>query len=257
MHVLKTAKKLLIMKKIAVISVFYLLMGNVFAQEAQSVRFGFQASPTWSWMRTDDKKIEGIGSNWGLKFGAIGEYYFAPNYAITTGLGFGLNQGGTIQNGYEKGVFWPKSDLSEPKFDTISMNTKLHYRINYVEIPIGLRMRGGSNEDSRIKFYAELPVFTLGFVTKSLGDIRGTNTQNTEDEDIRKDVNGLALSWGLGGGIEYEIATSATLVAGIAYQHLFTDTTSDSGSVLKDNVYEKENSKGTQRMLSVRIGIFF
>ena len=167
------------MKKIAVISVFYLLMGNVFAQEAQSVRFGFQASPTWSWMRTNDKKIEGIGSNWGLKFGALGEYYFAPNYAITTGLGFGLNQGGTIQNGYEKGVFWPKSDLSEPKFDTLSMNAKLHYRINYVEIPIGLRMRGGSNEDSRIKFYAELPVFTLGFVTKSLGDIRGTNSQNT------------------------------------------------------------------------------
>ncbi|MCC6281163.1 MAG: PorT family protein, partial [Saprospiraceae bacterium] len=101
------------------------------------------------------------------------------------------------------------------------------------------------------------PVFTLGFVTKSLGDIRGTNTQNTEDEDIRDDVNGLSLSWGLGGGIEYEFATSATLVAGIAYQQLFTDVTSDHGSVIKNNIYEKEDSKGTLGMVSVRIGIFF
>ncbi len=245
------------MKKIAVISVFYLFLVHLNAQEAQSLRFGFQASPTWSWMRTDDKRIEGTSSNWGLKFGALGEYYFAPNYAITTGLGFGLNQGGTIQNGYEKGVFWPKSDLSAAKFDTVSQNAKLHYRINYVEIPIGLRMRGGSNEDSRMKFYAELPVFTLGFVTKSLGDIRGTNTQNTEDEDIRKDVNGLSLSWGLGGGIEYELATNATLVVGLSYQKMFTDVTSDSGSVLKEGAYVKENSKGTLGMLSLRAGIFF
>lgn len=257
MHVFKTAKKLLIMKKIAAISVFYLLTLQLFAQEAQSLRFGFQASPTWSWMRTNDKLIEGVGSNWGLKFGMLGEYYFAPNYAITTGLGFGLNQGGTIQNGFQKGVFWPKSDLSAPKFDTLPQNAKLHYRINYVEIPIGLRMRGGSNEDSPLKFYAELPVFTLGFVTKSLGDIRATNNQNTEDEDIRSDVNGLSLSWGLGGGIEYEIATSATLVAGVAYQKLFTDITSDSGTVLKDGAYVKEDSKGTLGMFSVRVGVFF
>lgn len=121
MHVLKTAKKLLIMKKIAVISVFYLLMGNVFAQEAQSVRFGFQASLTWSWMRTNDKKLKGSVSNWGLKFGALGEYYFAPNYAITTGLGFGLNQGGTIQNGYEKGVLAQIRFKRVSGIDTLSM----------------------------------------------------------------------------------------------------------------------------------------
>lgn len=257
MRLFKTAKKLLIMKKIAAISVFYLLTLHLFSQEAQSLRFGFQASPTWSWMRTNDKGIEGIGSNWGLKFGALAEYYFASNYAFTTGLGFGLNQGGTIQNGFQAGVFWPKSDLSAPKFDTLPQNAKLHYRINYVEIPFGLRMRGGSNEDSPIKFYAELPVFTLGFVTKSQGDIRGTNTQNTEDEDIRDDVNGLSLSWGLGGGIEYEVATNATLVAGISYQQLFTDVTNDGGSILKNGAWEKENSKGTLGMISIRVGIFF
>ena len=247
------------MKKIVLFLSFGVILSNsLSAQVMRGLRFGFQASPTWSWMRTSDKKLEGVSSNWGVKLGVLGEYYFADNYAITTGLGFGFNQGGFIQNGYSNGRFWPESDLSDANLYTLPMNAKLHYRLNYVEIPIGLKMRGGSNEDSRYKFYAEIPMFTLGFLTKATGDIRGTNTQNTDDENIRKDVNGLALSWGLGGGVEYEFATNATLVVGISYQNLFTDVTDDSATVeTAPNIWEKENSKGTLGVFALKIGVFF
>lgn len=227
------------------------------AEAQQRLRFGFQASPSWSWLNTNDRKIEGVGSNWGIKLGALGEYYFANNYALTTGLGFGFNQGGTLQNGYNNWKAWDKSDLTEIRSDTFGMNAKLHYRINYVEIPFGLKMRGGSNEDARFKFYAELPVFTLGFVTKATGDIRGTDDQNLEDIDIREEVKGLSLSWGLGGGIEYEFATNATLVAGIAFQKQFTDVTRD-GSVEKTaGNWQKEDSKATFGNLALKVGVFF
>lgn len=247
------------MRKIALAFCFCaFLLNGLFAQDMKGIRFGIQASPTWSWLRTDDKKIEGLNSNWGLKLGALSEYYFANNYAITTGLGFGFNQGGFLQNGYERGVFWPNSELSASNLDTLPMNAKLHYRVNYVEIPIGLKMRGGSNEDSRMKYYAEIPVFTLGFVTKGTGDIRGTNAQNSDDENIRKDVNGLSLSWGLGAGVEYEFATNAILVAGLAYQKQFTDMTKDSGNIEKSaNSWEKENSKATFGSLAIKLGVFF
>jgi hypothetical protein len=247
------------MKKIALtfcISAF--LLNVITAQDVKKLRFGIQASPTWSWLRTDDKKIEGVNSNWGLKLGMLGEYYFADNYAITTGLGFGFNHGGFVQNGYTRGVFWPNAELSASNLDTMPMDAKLHYRVNFVEIPLGLKMRGGSNEDSRMKYYAEVPVFTLGFVTKGTGDIRGTNTQNSDDENIRKEVNGLSLSWGLGAGIEYEFATNAILVAGLAYQKQFTDLTKDSGTIEKAaNSWEKENSKGTFGALALKLGVFF
>jgi Outer membrane protein beta-barrel domain len=247
------------MKKIALVLLFSaFLLDGLFAQDFQKVRFGVQASPTWSWLRTSDKKLEGVSSNWGLKLGLMGEFYFASNYAITTGLGFGFNQGGFLQNGYSEGVFWPKSDLSSPALDTLPMNAKLHYRINYVEIPLGFKMRGGSNEDSRLKFYAEIPVFTLGFISKGTGDIRGTNNQNSDDENIRPDVNGLSLSWGLGGGIEYEFATHATAVIGLAYQQQFTDLTRDSGSVLTTfPSWQKENSKATMGIMALKLGIYF
>lgn len=223
--------------------------------QAGGFRFGVHASPTWAWMRTDDKKLEGVSSNWGLKLGAVGEYYFASNYAVYSGIGFGLNQGGTIQNGYDKAVFWPKSDLSSTVYDTVTLNAKMHYRINYVEVPIGLRFRGGSNEDSRIKYYFEAPVFTIGFASKAQGDIRGTSNA-TEDEIIRDDVRGLSLAWGAGAGIEYELATNTNLVVGLSYQKQMTDLTKN-GSILKNSAWEKEDSKATIGMIALRVGVYF
>ena len=246
------------MKKIALVVGFLLVFQGI-SWSQQEVRFGVQASPTWSWMRTNDKFIEGTGSNWGLKFGVQGEYYFEYNYAFFAGLGFGFNHGGTLLNGYTEGAFWPNTDLSNPLLDTLSKDAKLHYRVNYVEIPFGLRFRGGSNEDAPIKFYAEAPVFTLGFVSKALGDIRGNTPVQTTDENIRKDVNGISLSWGIGAGIEYEMATNATVVAGLYYQQQFTDMTDDSGSVFdsRGSTWKQEKSKGSFRALSLRLAFFF
>jgi len=251
------------MKKIAFVFTFFLLLGAGAVSAQKTFRFGLQVSPSWSWMRTDDKKLEGTGSNWGVKLGVVGEYYFAPNYAFMAGLGFGFNQGGNLQNGYSKGEFWPKSDLSVPLRE-LPMDAKLHYRINYVEVPFGLKLRGGSGEDNPLKYYIEVPTITLGFLSKATGDIRGDNnlTPGNEDEAndiaIRKEVNGLSLSWGLGGGIEYEFATNATLVVGLAYQQQFTDATTDNGRVSRDGVeFVDEDAKATIRGLTLRVGIFF
>jgi opacity protein-like surface antigen len=250
------------MKKIALLSCFLLLCAALChaQEEPKTFRFGVQASPGISWLRTSDKKLERAGSNLGIKIGVQGEYYFQSNYAFVTGLGFGLNQGGTIQNGYPLGIFWNNSELSDTKFDTLEMNAKLHYRINYIEIPFGLKLRGGSNEDARFRYYVEAPMFTLGFVSKSLGDIRGTNGQNTEDENIREDINGLSLSWGMGAGVEYEVATKTTLVAGLAYQQMFTDVTQDDGFVRKTAAATEltpEKSKATMGIITLKIGVFF
>ena len=245
------------MKKIALLLFFATFMlGKAEAQK--KFRFGFQASPSWSWLSTNDRKIEGVSSNWGIKIGALGEFYFADNYAITTGLGFGFNQGGSLQNGYAQYKPWDESDLSELPSDIFALDAKLHYRVNYVEIPLGLKMRGGSGEDARFKFYAKAPIFTLGFVSKGTGDIRGTNNQNLEDIDIKDEVRGLSLSWGLGAGIEYEIATNATLVTGLVFQKQFTDLTR-SELVSNDPIGDlnKKDSKATFGNIALRVAVFF
>ena len=256
------------MKKIAFsLAFFFLFLGLNQAQtnwDGTGFRFGIHASPTWSWLSSDDKLLENAGTNWGLKLGVTGETYFARNYAIATGIGFGFNPGGTLQNGYQFSNPWTQSELSfllsETDTTSLAQNSKLHYRLTYVEVPVALRMRGGSSESSRVSFFAEAPVFTLGFLTKALGDILGdSNNFNTEDEDIQKDVVPLSLSWGMGAGIEYEIATNATLVGGLYYQHQFTDMTGDKGRVF-DSVrgeWKDEDAKTSFRAITLRIGVYF
>jgi hypothetical protein len=254
------------MKKIALVLGFFCLYGgHAFSQsnwDGTGFRFGMNASPSFSWMKSNDKLIESAGTNLGLKLAVQGENYFTPNYAVFSGIGFNFNAGGTVQYGYAQSIPWPQSPLTVLINDTLSLpqDVKLHYRTTYVEIPVGLRMRGGTSTDAPISYFIEAPVFTLGIVTKALGDIRGaTNNFNTEDEDIRDDVNGLSLSWGLGAGIEYEMAANATLVAGLYYQNQFTDLTSDKARVFDSlrGSWRDEDSKTSFRAFTVRIGVYF
>ena len=198
------------MKKIALAICFMsFLVGNIFSQG--DFRFGIQASPSFSWMGTDDNSINNNGTNLGLRLGMVGEYYFAENYAFTSGLNFAFNQGGTLRHD-TGGNFWTRSELSNPDFNNsetaLPDGVNLKYSIQFVEIPIGLKMR--TQEFGYLRYYAELPIFTIGIKTQAVGDITGTNIM-TEKENIKNDVNSLNVSWGLGGGVEYTINSSTSL----------------------------------------------
>ncbi|HMX41303.1 MAG TPA: porin family protein [Saprospiraceae bacterium] len=246
------------MKKITLSICFLFAFHLVATAQMGKFRYGFQASPTWSWLRSNDKKIEGNGTNWGLKLGVTAEYYLNPEqtFAFIGGLGFGFNQGGTVITNYDRSVNWGDSDLSSAAFDTLGKGAKLHYRLNYVEIPFGFKARFGTGEDSRLRYWLEAPIFTLGFLTKAVGDIRGTNAQNTEDETIRDDVKGLSLAWGLGAGVEYEIASSATVYTGLSFQRQFTDATGNA-TVFENNDWKTKDPKTYTGVMAVRLGVFF
>ncbi len=243
------------MKKFTVLIVLSIYLLNSIS--AQEFRFGFQLSPTFTWLTTDDNSINGNGSNLGLKLGMMGEKYFGggENYAIKFGLGFAFNQGGTLQHDLG-GNYWPNSDLSDPQlnFDRFSLpdGVDLKYKLQYVEIPFGLKLR--TDEFSHIRYYGEFPVLTLGFNTAARGSITGGNI-NVEKEQISDDVNFFNISWGIGGGIEYSVSESTVLVGGIYYQHGFLDITKDKNARKSDDT--AENSKGSLRGITLRLGVMF
>jgi Outer membrane protein beta-barrel domain len=247
------------MKKIVLIASLLVFVLN---SQAQNFRFGINASPTWSWIKSDDKLLEGAGANWGFKIGVTGEKYFQENYAFFSGIGFAFNNGGFLQSNYANYRPWLGSDLTvkldENDTQSLKANSKLHYRLTYVEIPFGLRMRGGSNEDSPLKFYAEAPILTLGILTRALGDINGAGSNlDTQDENIVDDVKRLGLSWGFGAGVEYEFATHTTLVGGLTFQNQFTDITQKARARRTDGEWADEKARVMPRALSLRLGLFF
>ncbi len=249
------------MKKIIILSVFIFSISQ-FAFAQGDFRFGIQASPTFSWMTSNDNMINGNGSNLGMKLGVMGERYFAENYAFVFGLGFSFNAGGTLKHDVG-GNLWSQSELSREVLRTLPDGSNLKYGIQYIEIPLGLKMK--TQEFGYSRFFAEIPVFTFGINTKARGDINGTVEEfETTEEDIRKDIGFMALSWGLGGGIEYNIGENTTLVGGIFYQATFTDVTDNNGQLYRydddmDIIEElgDEDSKGTIGSLTIRIGVLF
>lgn len=242
------------MRKIAILAAFIMASAlNLAAQE--DVRFGFQASPTFNWMNTNNNKINSSGVNLGLKLGMIGEFYFRENYALSTGLGFWFNSGGTLLH-ENPGVYWDPAILP-PGIDTLPAMVKLKYGIQFVEIPIGLKMR--TREFGYNRFFIE-PALTLGFKTQARGTATGNGLADlVEKINIGKEVNPINLSWGLTGGIERSLSENTALVLGAGFQFGFADMTRNRGTVFDPTRPEpvRENSKGKISGIIIRVGVLF
>ncbi len=233
------------MKKIvAIVAFFFVAHATVLSQNGE-LQLGFQVSPMFSIMSTDDNKINSDGTNLGLKLGMRGEFYFRENYALMVGLGFAFNSGGTLR--YEQfSDTWQSSDLPAGVSAPFPGGTELKYSLQYVEIPFGLKFK--TKEFGYLRYYAEMPVFTLGFKSQARGAISYTGF--SEDQiDIKKEVIPIALSWGFGGGVEYSLGGETALVGGVAYQRQFTDATKNYSSVV--------DSKGIITNIIIHIGVMF
>lgn len=251
--------KLLIMKKIVFLFSILILVGvELSAQSA--FRFGFQLSPNFTWMANNERTINGNGSNLGLKVGVIGEKFLSAqdNYLLTFGIGFAFNQGGTLKHDIG-GDFWPNSlEESDPLRglpDGFPDGVNLKYGIQYIELPLGLKMR--TQEFGYLRYYVE-PAFTLGIRTQARGSVDGASGLSAEDIDIKKDVAFLNLSLGIGGGVEYSIGENLSLIGGLAFQSGFTDVSGDDGKQRgMGNEPPKEDSKAKINSLTIRIGVMF
>lgn len=231
---------------------------------AQDIHFGIQMSPSVSWIGSNSSKISGSGAATGLKLGLIVENRFSQAYSFSTGIGFHFNAGGRLLIDVPS-QYWTESYDEFDKKPTVRADsalfpkeTKFRYSTTYVEIPFGLKLRTPEN-GTHLRYFAE-PALTLGIRSGSKGAIVGSNSLDQEQINIRKEVNLLNLSWGIGFGGEYIVANNTALVGGIYYQRGFTDVTSDNGTLYdsdgKSNP-KKDNSKGILSSITIRLGVMF
>jgi len=243
------------MKKIAFLASFIVACSlQTFAQK--ELRFGFQSSPTLSWITTDQNSVNSSGNNFGLKLGMISEYYFRPNYAFTSGIGFWFQSGGTLFHEFS-GIYWDP-EILPPGLDTLPAMVKLDYGIQYVEIPFGIKMR--TREFGYNRYFIE-PAITLGIKTQARGTAIGSNLGDSAEKlNIREMVNPLNLFWGLSAGMERSISPNTSLLFGAGFQIGFIDATRNRGTVVFNPQRPEpllENSKAKINGITLRLGVLF
>lgn len=249
--------------KILCIIALITISTTVMAQE-RALRIGFSVSPMASWLSNNNNNIVRTGGNVGIKLGSSADIYFKDNYSFTTGINLGFHSGGTLR--YETGGnYLPKSDLSDAILQTgdkpLPDGVKISYGLQYVEIPMGLKIR--SKEVGYLRYFVEAPMFSLAFLTRARGTIE-TPDQKYERENIYKDMSIFNIFWGLGAGIEYAISEHNSLVGGLYFQNGLLDVTDDNGHTAYSNpdvippyILEKEDSRATVSNIILRLGILF
>ncbi|NJN78115.1 MAG: PorT family protein [Saprospiraceae bacterium] len=231
------------MKRIITLTIFTLI--SITMVNAQSFRLGVQASPTFSWMGTNQNTITANGMNLGLEVGLLGDYYLENDrYAISSGISFLTNQGGNLTYSIGGNLF-PNSELSADTLLNVANGTEVGYHLQYIEVPLSVKLRGGTGD---LGYYVQIPYFSLAFPVQGRADI-GTY----ENENILKSVFPVSFTWGLGAGAEYNI-NDLTLMAGLTFQSSIIDVVRNKGVL---NTGEKEDAKQNLNRVTLRVGVFF
>jgi hypothetical protein len=204
----------------------------VISSFGQGAKFGVFIDPQVSWLSSDTRNVSGDGIIFGVSGGLAVDKYFQKNYAIQTGIGLGT-QGGKLLYANESFI------TAFGEVDTLPAGTTVDYKLNYITIPLGLKMK--SNEIGYFSYFAQ-----VGFTNQFNIKARANSSDGSLDKsDIGDEVNLYNLAWHFGGGIEYAISKDTALSLGVFYHNGFMDILSNS------------DTKAVSRAIALRVGVMF
>jgi hypothetical protein len=257
------------MKKLMLAALLVFCVNTLVKAQLENLRIGVHLSPTMSWISTNDDLIYRTSSNVGISMGALTEYYMSESISFTSGIGIAFSKGGTLQHEHG-GNLLPNSELSDDKYNTgqkpLPDGVKIKYKLQYIEIPMGIKWRTG--EKGYFRYFLEAPIFTVGMNTQARGNIEGGEI-DISNENIGQDVNFFNFQLGAGAGLEYALSPSTSLVGGLYFNAGLSDVTKNDGTKAIDNadqapsnpnddyIIVAENSKGRLSSITLRVAIMF
>jgi opacity protein-like surface antigen len=186
---------------------------------AQSFRFGIHATPSINYIETDnDDASNDVGLKFG--FGLLAEYAFSDKYSFATGVDI-LRRGGEL---------------------TIN-DTVGDYNGGFINIPLQLKMR--TRQFGYFTYFANFGG-GLSFKTSEKVSFSPEGIQ-----EIDGFINPVNMTFAIGGGVEYSLGGSTSLLLGINYNRSLFNNLSDDNSVLNENSSYRFDHVG------ITVGIIF
>lgn len=238
-----------------------LLLGStaLFAQVEDAgyrkFRMGFKASPNLSWMQPKDRHFESEGAVGRFGFGFVADIFFAPNYAIGTGVNI-IRNGGRL-------TYYEQEPIAG---DDYILRRSRSYNNQYVEVPFTFKLR--TNEIGYMTYWAQFGFgggINIGargddeknylrMKDKETGEWPLTDRPTVLDEgaDLSQSVRLFRASMIVAAGVEYSLAGTTSLLVGITYNNGLSNSMSRA-NVLRTERGEPVLDPGTGRPQNVRL----
>jgi hypothetical protein len=219
--------------KVLFLSAFLIIGFQLFSQ-TKPFRFGLKVAPNIGWISPDTEDYENDGALGGFSWGFISDITILENYYFGTGFNVGYLNGK---------LNYPYQEVIITESDTITNQGTLNrvYHLRYIDVPLTLKMK--TSKFDAVQVYGQIG-FSLGFNVKA----KAQDTFTYEEENVEKVVRGSLL---LGGGIEYFIDNSTSIVVGVTYSNGISN-------VLKGyNPVNKQDQKAIPSYLELTLGVIF
>ncbi len=214
----------------------------LFSQVKLPFKLGLQLSPNIGWMNPATKGYSNNGANLGATMGLVGDFYFAENYAFSTGINFQFLNGklnyadsvtGTVSKKLENGEVFRK------------------YQFLYLEIPLMIKMK--TKTFGKVSYYGQIGLGTAFRLKATVKEHFVPDNGLTEDNSLDFDQGTTLVreSIKIGGGCEYHLDESTRIMVGLSYSNSLNNVLT--GSNRKSYL----NEKSMLNYAELSIGILF
>ena len=223
------------MKKLTLLMLFLVAGFSAMAQ----VEIGLMISPTITGNRfiaEDRYNFEKENSSLRLGVGVVADYFFAQNYAFSTGLIY-RSKGSEISYNYTR---------EDAGGATVTTRGKDDISLQYIELPVTLKLFTNEVAPGTIAY------FQVGGSLNTKVAAQVNNKKVIDGEKVGKRFNIFEADALLGGGVEFQMGQSTKIFGGITYHRGLTDI---------DDYYEKQlgdkNIALKNNGVSVDVGVKF
>ncbi|MBP5573841.1 MAG: outer membrane beta-barrel protein [Bacteroidales bacterium] len=253
------------MKKSFLLAIVMLVLSVSASAQYNGFAFGVKLGPAFDWAGSKTNTIHNEGTRMGFRMGLMGEYYFAENYAITTGLNVNY-----LRNHFSY------DDMRAFPVDTLSVymlgDVDRYYKGTTFEIPIALKMV--TEEFGPFSFFAQVGA-SVGYSRKDLAkDVfvaKEDANVTYEDDDyvsVRSQYNPFHVGLNAAVGAHFNIKGSTRAFADFFYSRdILNGVKNGIGSegryreyyagIKQDDMKRPETLDFRQNVFGVEVGILF
>jgi len=179
-------------------------------QSKYPMKLGLKVSPNIGWMSPGTKGYSSDGSRLGATIGFIGDFYFAENYAFSTGFNFQFING---KLNYADSLLIPGN--------TTLTNGNLYRKYNflYLEIPVMIKMK--TKVFGKVSYFGQIGLGT-GFRIKAKVDehfVPDSGNPVDQEYDYNNGTTLIREAILVGVGCEIHIDESSRILLGISYSN--------------------------------------